>query len=147
MKVMTILLLASLCSFRPVNNPSNEAEREVLLRLDKQDKLKSCEQFVAQLKKYGLGLKKTAFSRKSGFIRKIKLHLKHQEGLDWRIQATGFNHLEIRLHLDEADKVTHFTYRLNEKGPFSKPVRLNSRGTTSFRYSGQKTEASSSHMQ
>ncbi|MEZ5042167.1 MAG: hypothetical protein R2828_19880 [Saprospiraceae bacterium] len=147
MKVITILLLASLCSFRPANNPSNEAEREVLLRLDKQDKLKSCEQFVAQLKKYGLGLEQSAFSRKSGFIRKIKLHLKHQEGLDWRIQATGFNHLEIRLHLDEADQMTHFTYRLNERGPFSKPVRLNSRGTTSFRYSEQKSTSSSVNIQ
>lgn len=142
MKVITLLMaLGFLCpSLETTVTPTQEI---IVLTLDKQDNNAEIEQFLSQLKRHGLELKKQSFSRSFGKIKRFKLQITHPEGLDWKIKGQGFTTFELRLHLNSQKKVEQFSYRFNQKGDYSKPLSLLSYGRSDYQFRGKHTASTS----
>ena len=142
MKVITLLMaLGFLCPGPETTvNPTQEI---LVLTLDKEDNKSEIEQFLSQLTRHGLALKKQSFSQSFGKIKRFKLQITHPDGLDWKIKGQGFTTFELRLHLDSEKKLEQFSYRFNKKGDYSKPLSLLSYGRSDYQFRGKHSASTS----
>lgn len=108
---------------------------EIILVLDRRDGRKKREQFLVALQAYGFEIQNVNFKRNLTTIRKLKLHLRHNKGLDWKVYVKGFRQLEIKVILNENGATKGFYYRFNNRGKYSRFVTITDKGKTKYRFS------------
>lgn len=50
-------------------------------------------------------------------VKSIRLTFKNKQGLDIKMQFTGFDRFEIRWKLDDQGNISHCTYKVNDQDP------------------------------
>jgi hypothetical protein len=53
--------------------------------------------------------------KKRNWLKEIKFHLTHPQGLNFRLRITGFRQIHFRFAFDEQDRFQYFTYRINNE--------------------------------
>ena len=79
--------------------------------------------FIAALKKCGVykSLDLKPGSRQNP-IKKLTLQLEVKGKMNWGMNLKGFKKLELKLTLDENQKIETLSYRINDKGEYSDPA-------------------------
>lgn len=57
-------------------------------------------------------------------IEKLILRLGNKASMDWEMKLRGFDKLELKLTLDENQKLETLSFRIDDKGEFSSPARF-----------------------
>lgn len=102
------------------------------LVLRKRQRKPDFEKLLQKLEDYGFSVTSSNFSHNDGLITSIKIHLKHPNGLDWRLRARNFDRLEFRVPLDDQGKATDLNYKFNQEE--FKRVGLTGQGNISVSY-------------
>lgn len=92
------------------------------------------DQFLTQLKSYGLTIKKDRYQFRRGHIRNLFVHLTHHQGLDFKLRAARFKRLDFILYFDQKDDLVGFTYHFNNEDKKGDIVSLKARGVISKSY-------------
>ena len=116
-------------------SPRNISTRPVRLILKKSHTQAELEELVLTLQEMRLNANlETDFSTIAvSSLERIILTLKHEQGLNLKLEGIGFDQLELVFELDNKEQLQHFRYRFNEE-PFTRPIPLDCTGEKSHQY-------------
>jgi hypothetical protein len=132
MKIKYAILLLGLCFAHNLFAQADENQVEMVVQLDNKADKATITQFFQEIKAKGMQISDVKIKKQMGKIRKLAFHLAHEDGLDHKFKAIGFEQFEIKLLLNGEGKAVSFAVRFNEKGDFSKPASLESHGRSSY---------------
>lgn len=91
-------------------------------------------QFLTQLKSYGLMIKKDRYRFRKGHIRNLFIQLTHHQGLDFKLRAAKFKRLDFILYFDQKDDLIGFSYHFNHDRNKTDIISLKARGSITQQY-------------
>lgn len=92
------------------------------------------DQFLTQLKSYGLIIKKDRYRFRKGHIRNLFIQLTHHQGLDFKLRAAKFKRLDFILYFDQKDDLIGFSYHFNHDRNKTDIISLKARGSITQQY-------------
>ncbi len=92
------------------------------------------DQFLTQLKSYGLTIKKDRYRFRKGHIRNLFLQITHHQGLDFKLRAAKFKRLDFKLYFDQRDALVGFSYHFNHDRAKTEIISLKARGSITQQY-------------
>jgi len=92
------------------------------------------DQFLTQLKSYGLTIKKNRYRFRKGYIRNLFLQITHHQGLDFKLRAAKFKRLDFKLYFDQRDALIGFSYHFNHDRAKTDIISLKARGSITQQY-------------
>lgn len=92
------------------------------------------DQFLTQLKSYGLTIKKDRHRFRKGHIRNFFIQLTHHQGLDFKLRAAKFKRLDFILYFDQKDDLIGFSYHFNHDRNKTDIISLKARGSITQLY-------------
>ena len=99
--------------------------KEVLFTLKSTDDQATAIDFGRSLTNLGLAiLINPNYNANGTVLRQFTLRIRHEKGLDWKMKVNGFRTLEMKVFLNEKKQVEMLSYRFNQKGKFSKPIKV-----------------------
>lgn len=125
-----------LCStlFCQTTNYTDAAPNVQVLELTNGADKNQVEAFLVNIKRFGFQIEKSVIKSSLGKIKKIELSILHPQGLNWSVNAKGFEHLELRIRLNESDLPEGISCRLNRKGKFHKYIELDQSAKSVYNY-------------